>query len=80
MDDGKQEWSEGLKSATMRALRDELVSAGPVIPMKNLLGCFGNLHLSQPPANSLTIVEHLTQKIHKFTNVGELLEAGWAID
>ena len=75
-------WSDNLINQTRQSIEDMFVSpADGCLHFKHIDGAYGAICLDDLFAGRLQITEKGNQQtIHRYSDVNELLQAGWVID
>lgn len=81
MADSPDQWSDLLRMLTRRALENyEFVPSEDGLYFKQVQGGFGAISIDDLMSGTLRIVERGSGREFLFSNVEDLIRAGWALD
>ena len=80
MTDNEKQWSDGLRQATREALNELIIAPTPEVWLKNTDGRSGTIAMDELLKGNLKMIDCESRHVTVFTNVDELIRAGWAID
>ena len=81
MANSMDQWSESLRMLTRRALENyEFVPREDGLYFKQIRGGFGSISIDDLMSGTLRIVERGCGQEFLFSNIEDLIRAGWALD